>query len=113
MKLIPEWRSAWRFSSVQMLALLALLQGLRAEVLPLFEFALSERQMNWVVALLALLIMVLRVLAQNLPAQAAQGAVQTIEVTVPQGMDPAEFAATVSRHRDLLVSVIKANGGAQ
>lgn len=114
MKLIPEWRSAWRFSSVQMLALLALLQGVRAEVLPLFQFALSERQMNWIVALLALLIMVLRVVSQNLPQAAAQqGVTQTIEVGVPEGMDPAEFAAAVARHSALLVDVIKRNGVAK
>ncbi len=64
MKLIPDWRLAWRFASVQAALLLALLSGLQAEVLPLVVPLFPEHAWPWVSGGLALAVVVLRLMAQ-------------------------------------------------
>lgn len=63
-KLIPDWRLAWRFASVQAALLLALLSGLQAEVLPLVAPLFPEHSWPLVSGGLAMLVVVLRLLAQ-------------------------------------------------
>lgn len=71
--LIPEWRQAWRFLSVQVSVLLALLSAVQAEVLPIIQPLVPPEKWPYVSAGLALVIIVLRVCAQ--PAlQARAGA---------------------------------------
>lgn len=67
MKLIPDWRRAWRFNSVRAAVLLAALSVLQAQVLPLWQFALPADVWPWVSAGVGTLIVLLRVLAQDLP----------------------------------------------
>lgn len=64
MTLIPDWRLAWRFASVQAALLLALLSGLQAEVLPLVAPLFPDHIWPWVSGGLALAVVVLRLLAQ-------------------------------------------------
>ena len=70
MTLIPNWRRAWRLSSVRaaiallMIALQSLLEGLNADVLPLAQPLISPRAWPWVAAGFAAAIIVLRVLRQ-------------------------------------------------
>lgn len=117
MTLIPDWRRAWRFLSVQAAVLLALLSVLQAEVLPLFEFAVPPERWPWVTAGFGTAIVLLRLLAQSLPDEPPQAAqeppLERITITVPRGMDPAEYAAAVARHNALLVSVIQQTKGAR
>lgn len=63
-KPIPEWRRAWRLTSVQAAALLAALSVLQAEVLPLIEFAVPQCWWPWVTAGFGIAIVLLRVIAQ-------------------------------------------------
>ncbi len=63
-RLIPNWRQAWRFMSVQATALLALLSMLQADVLPFLQPVIDPRHWPWVSGGLALLIGVLRLIAQ-------------------------------------------------
>ncbi|MGA0569631.1 hypothetical protein ACO2Q9_02800 [Variovorax sp. VNK109] len=63
-RLIPEWRKAWRFSSVRAAALLAVLSMAQAELLPYLQPLLPAKVWPWVTAGVALLIIVLRVIAQ-------------------------------------------------
>lgn len=70
MKLIPDWKSAWRFSSVQAAVLLSVLSLLQAQVLPLWQFALPADVWPWVSAGVGTLIVLLRVLAQDIPPPA-------------------------------------------
>lgn len=65
MRLIPDWRIAWRFLSVQAAVLLALLSGLQAEVLPLVAPLFPDRYWPWISGGLALAIVVLRLIAQD------------------------------------------------
>lgn len=65
MKLIPEWRRAWRFASVQAALLLALLSFLQAQILPLFQFAIDPKVWPWVTAGFGSAIAVLRVWQQS------------------------------------------------
>jgi hypothetical protein len=64
MKLIPDWRQALRFNSVQVALLLALLSSIQADVLPLLRPIVSERWWPIVTAGLALAIVLLRLRAQ-------------------------------------------------
>lgn len=64
MSLIPNWRAAWRFASVQAAALLALLSFLQVTVLPLYQFAIPADVWPWVTAGFGTAIGVLRVLSQ-------------------------------------------------
>ena len=115
MKLIPEWRRAWRYLSVQAAVLLALLSVLQVEVLPLFQFAIPAERWPWVTAGFGTAIVLLRVLAQSQGSSAEPPAdgepLETITVGVPRGVDPDEYRATLARHADLLVKVLKARQG--
>lgn len=71
MKLIPDWKSAWRFGSVQAAVLLTCLSVLQAQVLPLWQFALPADVWPWVSAGVGTLIVLLRLLAQDIPPPAA------------------------------------------
>lgn len=64
LKLIPDWRLAWRFLSVQAAMVLALLSGIQGEVLPLVEPLFPADKWPWVSGTLALLIVVLRIVDQ-------------------------------------------------
>jgi hypothetical protein len=64
-KLIPDWRLAWRFASVQAAVLLALLSGLQAEVLPLISPLFAVDVWPWVSGSLALAVVVLRLVSQD------------------------------------------------
>lgn len=67
MKLIANWRRAWRLRSVQaalVLLVLSLLQGLQAEVLPLIQASINPKYWPWVSAAFATGIVVFRVLRQ-------------------------------------------------
>lgn len=66
MKLIPEWKISWRFTSVQLAALLAFLSMLQADVLPLVQPLFTPQQWPWVSGALALAIGVCRVIQQQL-----------------------------------------------
>lgn len=59
-EIIPEWRTSWKFSSVRVAALLALLSALQTDALPLLQPLMSPQAWNWTVAVLGLLIIVLR-----------------------------------------------------
>lgn len=65
MRLIPDWRIAWRFLSVQAAVVLALLSGLQAEVLPLAQPLIPPQYWPWVSGGLALVIVVLRLVKQD------------------------------------------------
>lgn len=69
MRLIPDWKLAWRFASVQAAVVLALLSGLQAEVLPLVAPLFPDRAWPWVSGGLALAIVLLRLVAQDGLAQ--------------------------------------------
>lgn len=71
MKLIPEWKRAWRFASVQAALLLALLSFLQAQILPLFQFAVDPKVWPWVTAGFGSAIAVLRVWQQSSAVQSA------------------------------------------
>ncbi|OGB19474.1 MAG: hypothetical protein A2W72_01560 [Burkholderiales bacterium RIFCSPLOWO2_12_67_14] len=64
MKLIPDYRLAWRFLSVQAAVLLSVLSGIQADVLPLVQPLVPADKWPWVSGGLALAIIVLRVLDQ-------------------------------------------------
>jgi hypothetical protein len=65
LKLIPDWRLAWRFLSVQAAALLAVLSGIQGEVLPLVQPLFPADKWPWVSGALAIAIVLLRVMAQD------------------------------------------------
>lgn len=62
--LIPDWKRAWQFLSVQAALLLALLSGLQAEVLPLVSPLFPAPVWPWVSGGLALVVVLLRLVAQ-------------------------------------------------
>lgn len=59
-EIIPEWRTSWKFSSVRVAALLALLSALQTDALPLLQPLVEPKTWNWIVAGIGLLIIVLR-----------------------------------------------------
>lgn len=63
-RFISNWQSSWRLSSVQLTALLVILNAINAEILPLFNFAIPDKAMNWINAFLGVAIIVLRLLLQ-------------------------------------------------
>lgn len=71
MTLIPDWKRAWRYLSVQAAMTLAVLSFLQAEILPLFQFAVPPTWWPWVTAGFGAAIAVLRVVAQPGAAAAA------------------------------------------
>lgn len=60
MKLIPDWKQAWRFMSVQLAAALALL-GAAYEYLPAVQTYLPEGWVKW----MALVIIAARLIKQR------------------------------------------------
>lgn len=64
MNLIPNWRRAWRLTSVQAAALLAVLSALQADVLPMLHGVVPVSIWPWVTAGFGAAIVLLRVLAQ-------------------------------------------------
>lgn len=70
LNLIPDWKRAWRFASVQAAVLLALLSFLQAQILPLFQFAVDPKVWPWVTAGFGSAIAVLRVWQQSIPTPA-------------------------------------------
>lgn len=64
-RLIPEWRLAWRFTSVQAALVLAFLSMVQAEVLPIVQPIVPAKHWPLVSGGLALAIVVLRLLAQK------------------------------------------------
>lgn len=62
--LIPDVRLAWRFSSVQAAALLAILTAVQADVVPLIQPLMDDATYLKVSAVLSLLVIVFRVIAQ-------------------------------------------------
>lgn len=64
MHLIEGWKNAWKLTSIQATALLALFSVLQAEVLPLIQFAIPERYFPWVTAAFGVSIVLLRIIAQ-------------------------------------------------
>jgi len=65
MKLIPDWRLAWRFLSVQAAALLAVLSAIQGELLPLVQPLVPSDLWPWVSVVLSMAIIALRILAQD------------------------------------------------
>ena len=63
MKLIPDWRHAWRFLSVQLAALIALL-ATAFDYLPVIRTYVPDGWVKWA----ALLIIAGRILNQSVPA---------------------------------------------
>lgn len=80
MKLIPDWKLAWRFMSVQAGVVLALLSGVQAEVLPLVTPLFPADKWPYVSGGLALAVVVLRLIAQDgLQAKRAEIALDQLE----------------------------------
>lgn len=71
MKLIPDWRRAWRYFSVWAATALTVLSFLQAQVLPLYQFAIPAHVWPWVTAGFGTVIVVLRVISQTPAADAA------------------------------------------
>ena len=72
MPLIPDWRQAWRFNSIQAAALLAVLSMLQADVLPQVQPLFPPAWWPWISGALALAIGLLRLRPQpELHADAA------------------------------------------
>lgn len=63
-RLIPQWRRAWRLSTVWAAAALAALSILQAEVLPQLQAVVPPSVWPWVTLGFALAIALLRIVAQ-------------------------------------------------
>lgn len=80
MKLIPDWRLAWKFLSVQAAVLLALLSGIQGEVLPLVAPIFPAHLWPYISGGIALTIVVLRLVAQDdLAVERAQISLDRLE----------------------------------
>ncbi|MDP3322357.1 MAG: hypothetical protein Q8S71_02280 [Hydrogenophaga sp.] len=98
-KLIPDWRLAWRFLSVQAAVLLALLSGLQTEVLPLMAPLFPDRVWPWVSGGLALAVVVLRLVAQDsLELERAQLELDAIDRATLVPPPPAMPAGRLERY---------------
>lgn len=78
-RLIPEWRRAWRLSTIWAAGLLAFLSLLQAEVLPNLQALVPPQLWPWVTLGFAAAIALLRVVAQPAalqPAPADQGSAE-------------------------------------
>ncbi|MCY1391428.1 hypothetical protein D3C76_966670 [compost metagenome] len=64
MKLIENWRQAWRFYSVQLAMLIAVLGLLQIEVLPLLREQMSPAVYAWLNVALALVLGIVRLVQQ-------------------------------------------------
>ena len=63
-QLIKQWKTSWKLTSVQAAAMLAILNIVNLEILPLFNFAIPAQTMSWINALLGVSIIVLRLIVQ-------------------------------------------------
>lgn len=80
MKLIPDWKLAWRFLSVQASVLLALLSGIQAEVLPLVSPLFPAEQWPYISGGIALAIVLARLISQDsLAVERAQIGIDRLE----------------------------------
>ena len=80
MKLIPDWRLAWKFLSVQAAVLLALLSGVQGEVLPLVAPIFPAHLWPYISGGIALTIVVLRLVSQDgLAVERAQISLDQLE----------------------------------
>lgn len=70
--LIPEWRQAWRFTSVQAATVLTFLSMVQADVLPFMQPVFSAQAWPLVSGGLAFAIVVLRLIAQQ-PVSGGKG----------------------------------------
>jgi hypothetical protein len=68
MKLVDDWRNALRFNSMRAAMLLAMLSLLQSDVLPYVQPLVPPQYWPYVTLGMAVLIAVLRILQQNLPA---------------------------------------------
>lgn len=94
MRLIPDWKLAWKFMSVQAGVLLALLSGIQAEVLPLVTPLFPADKWPYVSGGLALAVVVLRLVAQDgLAVERAQIALDRLEEKAAQIPLDQEMAA--------------------
>lgn len=79
-KLIPDWKLAWKFLSVQASVLLALLSGIQAEVLPLVSPLFPADKWPYISGGIALSIVVFRLISQDgLAVDRAQIALDRLE----------------------------------
>jgi hypothetical protein len=69
MKLVDDWRQAWRFNSVRVAAILGMLSLLQSDVLPYVQPLVPAKFWPYVTLGLAVLIGVFRIVQQNLPAK--------------------------------------------
>lgn len=67
LRLIPDWRRAWRFFTMQAAAAGTLLSLVQLEVLPLARFAIPEETWPWVLLGFCIASIVLRLIAQSMP----------------------------------------------
>lgn len=87
MALIPDWRLAWRFLSVQAAMLLAVLSAVQTEVLPLLSPLFPDHVWPWVSGGLAMAVVLLRLVAQpSLELQRAELELSQIEASLEQPM---------------------------
>jgi hypothetical protein len=68
-KLIDEWRQAWRFNSVRVAAILGMLSLVQSDVLPYVQPLVPPKFWPYVTLGLAVLMAVFRIVQQNLPAK--------------------------------------------
>lgn len=69
MRLIDDWRQAWRFNSVRVAAILGMLSLLQSDVLPYVQPLVPAKFWPYVTLGLAVLMAVFRIVQQNLPAK--------------------------------------------
>jgi len=94
MRLIPDWKLAWKFMSVQAGVLLALLSGIQADVLPLVTPLFPADKWPYVSGGLALAVVVLRLVAQDgLAVERAQISLDRLEEKAAQIPLDQEMAA--------------------
>lgn len=80
MKLIPDWRLAWKFLSVRAAVLLALLSGIQGDVLPLVAPIFPAHLWPYISGGIALTIVVLRLVSQDgLAVERAQISLDQLE----------------------------------
>lgn len=84
LRLIPEWRLSWRFTSVQISAALTLFSLLQTEALPLFKFAIPPSWWPWITAVVGFLIIVARVLQQQAVQAEADAAIAAAKAQEPR-----------------------------
>jgi hypothetical protein len=69
LRLIPEWRQAWRFNSVQLAALLTLLSLVQTQLLPQIEPVVPPKYWPYVTTAIGVAIGLVRIVQQVLPGR--------------------------------------------